>query len=158
MVLARDGTAYLGATADLVRVRARGGPRSSCRSLTQAALTSPALLPAGVDAMWVGTKEGLLHAQLTEGAAHIDGRWREADGLLDDETTSLAYDVDGALIVGTRRGADAHGGHPPSPLGAPRRRPPRLRCVTFTSTATGTVWLATYGEGPRPRRAPRQAT
>jgi signal transduction histidine kinase/DNA-binding response OmpR family regulator/ligand-binding sensor domain-containing protein len=63
------------------------------------------LLPAGVNAMWVGfTNAGLAHVQLSpDGTPRVHALRRE-DGLSDDAVNSLLDDGAGRLWLGTSRG------------------------------------------------------
>ncbi len=120
-----------------------------------------ALLFEGSTTLWVGARRGLHQLALSAGGPRLVRSWHTSDGLLDDEVQSLAYDTDGALLIGTRRGAmRLVGGQLHRLVHPDDDRPAAVR--DFQVDPSGTVWLATYGDGlarvERPRSdAPTEA-
>jgi ligand-binding sensor domain-containing protein/signal transduction histidine kinase len=137
----QDGYLWVGTAAGLARF---DGVKFTAVSLPRGGLNKPAAITAlcedTLGFLWIGTEgQGLFSWQ--------DGRLQHfgtAEGLLDQNVTSLTLDAAGRLWIGTKRGVNRRDG-PKFVAFTTRDGLPDNSVSSVHAARTGTVWITTAG-------------
>jgi len=136
----QDGYLWVGTTVGLVRFDGVQFTQVPLAGSTDRPIAITALCEDTNGCMWIGTEDqGIFSWQ--DGQLHHYGT---ADGLLDENVTSLTLDGMGRLWIGTKRGVNRRDGSQWTAF-TPREGLPDNSVSSVHAAKSGTVWITTAG-------------